>query len=463
MEARKFRGKNIREVFENVKRELGDDALILSQKEIKNVGVEVIATSFVTDDSLSEFSPVSKSKEIFASVYREMTKADKAYEAQKTNVNNVSDFEKHSSAENIAAGITPEQRRPSVGDVTQGLDSQHQFTSHPDYSQDEEQDCQESINLTRPLEVSERTSSKVEYHVKDPTMDKLRDDLGTIRAMLQDKLDYLQVHEKFKTLPLSHMIFDKLKQFGCSSCVAEELVANLHQDWSESEAWNAVLNKLQTKIKTSPKLLPQHRGNLLLLGSSGSGKTTLLLKILVSYLQVHTNPHVAVISFDHKIGSQAMLKRFCDLLSVPVLFCDNSHYLEHALSFNQKYDLILVDSPAKWPFELHWAQQYLSKCHNPETVYTLCGSTLGAVMETNVRYHQKLFPKLAVITKQDEATSLGHCLSLALEYNLSLVGISSGDNISEGFKRLRSFELVDIAQKLFENSLGVSDKSLAGS
>ena len=309
---------------------------------------------------------------------------------------------------------------------------------------------QDVLMQDKALKVHQKTSDSIEYHIKDPTMEKVKDDLATIRSMLEEKLDYLQVHERFKTKPLSHLIFDKLLNFGCSHAIADELVCDIHQSWSEQEAWNAVLNKLQTRLQTSPKILPQHQGNLIFCGTSGSGKTTLLLKVLVSYLQIHSKPSVAVISFDHKIGAQAFLVRFCQLLSIPLLQFDTHSQLDQALEMNEKFDLLLVDSPTQWPFELRWAKQYLHQCQNPEVLYVLSGTTQSECMQQHIEQHRQLFPKIAVITKEDEALNLGHCLSLALEHNFALAGLSSGENISDGFSRLRSFELVDLAQNLFE-------------
>ena len=444
MQARKFRGKNIKDVFEQVKKELGADAVILSQKEVKNLGVEIIATSLTQDSNLFIDKSSHKSKDVFASVYQEQeTKSEQTVEntpAQSRNVRHEQGYRKSSS--NLETNSTG----PISHHTSQALDKSH---SHIQGTQGT---SSEQKLAMKPIEVAHKTSSSIEYNIKDPTMDKVREDLATIRSMLEEKLDYLQVHEKFKTKPLSHLIYDKLKQFGCSNSVAEELASDINQSWSEQEAWNAVLNQLQKKLQTSPKILPQHKGNLIFLGSSGAGKTTLLLKVLVSYLQLYTTPKIAVISFDHKIGAQAMLSRFCELLSIPLLLFDTNCQLEQALEMNKKFDLILVDTPSLWPFDLRWANQYLNKCQNPEAIYTLSGTLLQQSMEKNIQHHKKLFPKLAVITKEDETSSLGHCLSLSLEYNFSLVGISSGDNISEGFKRLRSFELVDLAQKLFDKS-----------
>lgn len=436
MQARKFRGKSIKEVFDKIKAEIGADAVILSQKEVKNLGVEVIATSLSQDKDLfvETRAECNKSKEVFASVYD--GRSDSSSSSLEVTNKERNGFEQHQGG----------SRREITEDFTKTpLDKNHPEISH--------NEPLEHVTDLKAMSVANRTSSSIEYNINDPIMDKVREDLSTIRSMLEEKLDYLQVHEKFKSKPLSHLIYDKMMSFGCSRNIAEELVGDIHQGWTEQEAWNAVLNKLQNRLQTSPKILPQHKGNLLFLGSSGSGKTTLLLKVLVSYLQLYTKPSVAVISFASNIGAQALLARFCELLSIPLLLFDTSSQLEQALEINKKFDLVLVDSPSMWPFDLSWANTYLNKCTNPEAIYTLSGTLLQDSMSQNIQAHEKLFPKLAVITKGDETSSLGHCLSLALEYDFSLVGISSGENISEGFKRLRSFELVDLAQSLFDKKL----------
>ncbi|MGH8261710.1 MAG: flagellar biosynthesis protein FlhF, partial [Steroidobacteraceae bacterium] len=95
-----------------------------------------------------------------------------------------------------------------------------------------------------------------------------------------------------------------------------------------------------------------------------------------------------------------------------------------------------------------------------ETALVLAASTqAGAVAEVVARF-APANPASCVLTKTDEAASLGGALSVLMRSRLPISYVSEGQRVPEDLRPARALELVSSAVQLAEASGAVADEDL---
>ena len=161
---------------------------------------------------------------------------------------------------------------------------------------------------------------------------------------------------------------------------------------------------------------------------------------------------LALISTDcYKIGAQAQLNTFADLLGVPVHVAATEGELYTLLSSLAKKKLILIDTAGLSQRDSLINQQPTKTRMGVDSIHNylvMSAATQLSVMNDVVDSFGKVGLKGCILTKLDEATQLGNAVTILIEKSLPLVYTTSGQKVPEDLDAINARELIDSAMVL---------------
>lgn len=279
---------------------------------------------------------------------------------------------------------------------------------------------------------------------------KMSAELQAVKTMLQDQLSGLAWNHSEKMEPEKVRLLKRLIQLGIGWDLAQNLVNSI-ETFDES-AWSEVLLELEKRIPTGAGDVVDTGGVVALVGPTGVGKTTTIAKMASRFVMRNSASQLALITTDcYKIGAQAQLKTFADLLGVPVYVAATEGELLNLLASLTSKKLILIDTaglsqkdalierqPTKTKMGLEMIRNYL----------VMSAATQLSVMKDIVGSFGKVGLKGCILTKLDEATQLGNVLTVLIEQKLTPVYASNGQRVPEDLEPIKIRDLVDKAMVL---------------
>ena len=173
-------------------------------------------------------------------------------------------------------------------------------------------------------------------------------------------------------------------------------------------------------------------GHLALVGPSGAGKTTTLQKLAVRHALRYGNHQVGVISLDaERIGAHQALGVFCRMLDVPLKVAQDVDSLDLALRSLRNRSLVLIDIPGHHVASVGQQALFRLMGNIPDlqTYLTLPCTVQYPVMRAWWQGCRSLALRGLVLTKVDEASSLGEAIGLCLQSQLPLAWITDGPDV----------------------------------
>src|SRR5262245_20002075 len=139
-------------------------------------------------------------------------------------------------------------------------------------------------------------------------------------------------------------------------------------------------------------------------GPTGAGKTTIIAK-LAGHAKVRHKKRVALISTDmFRVGGHEQLTRYGELLGVETYACADHSALKNLIATLDDRDLILIDTPGSGPADfgrLHMLES-VTTAADVRVHLVLAAGTRSEDISNIVKRFARFSPRRAVITKMDE-------------------------------------------------------------
>jgi len=288
-------------------------------------------------------------------------------------------------------------------------------------------------------------------------------ELKTLRRMLETQLAHLAWNDLTRRAPVRAEILRELTEIGITHELAEHLVRQLPEDAELTFARRFTIAGLSQYLKVTGDRWLDAGGRVAFAGATGVGKTTTLAKIAVRWVLRHGPRDIALVAADAvRIGAQDQVQSLAQLLGVPAYTPERFEHLPALLArLNER--LILIDTPGS---SVHNPQlaQYLavlaSSASKLETALVLAASTQAGAIEEAVKHFAPANPSCCVLTKLDEAVSLGGVLSVLIRARLPVAYMSEGQRVPEDLRPARALELVSAAVRLAKARGAAADEDL---
>lgn len=236
----------------------------------------------------------------------------------------------------------------------------------------------------------------------------------------------------------------RLVQCGLSMSMAQSVLEGLDAERLDSPDWlQWLVARLSALLPIQPPMpLLQKGGTFVVMGPTGVGKTTALAKMAARCVLQHGPKQVVLVSCDQfRIGAQAQLRIYADLLGIPMVEVNPQEPLGSTGSDALNKRVVLVDTAGVSPKELPLLQQTEALYRNAPRLHRLLvisattdSQTLQGIFDM---YKQALQLRLnrdfagCILTKLDEAATLGPAIDRLIRHQLPLWFTSDGQRVPE--------------------------------
>ncbi|WP_426700470.1 flagellar biosynthesis protein FlhF [Rhodanobacter sp. Col0626] len=260
-------------------------------------------------------------------------------------------------------------------------------------------------------------------------------ELGSLREMLEMQLSSLAWNDMERRQPLRARVLREMTRLGIESDVARALVAELPEKINTEQARYLPLGMLSRHLAVSGRgLSSDDRGATALVGPTGVGKTTTIAKLAARAVMRHGADQVALVSTDHyRIGAAAQLEHYGRLLGVRVYPAYDAESLRKVLEMLRSRHTVLIDTAGVAGTDPRLVQQLeiLADASDLRACLVLAANAQSQSLDDAVRAYLPLKPHACILTKLDEAPSLGGALSVLIRHRLPLDYTTDGQRVPE--------------------------------
>lgn len=284
------------------------------------------------------------------------------------------------------------------------------------------------------------------------SLDAMRFELNGLRELIEVQLGSMAWGQMQSRRPQQAALWRRLQRMGLPAELSRVLLERVSAVPEQRQAWRMILAHLAHAIKT-PKVEPLEEGGVIaLVGPAGMGKTTTLAKMAARYVLKYGAQHVALVSMDsYRIGAQEQLKTLGRILNVSVTQVDPGTSLTQALEPLARKRVVLIDTaglPGNDP-ALHMQLETLAgRGVKSKNYLVLAATSQSQVLKAAYHSYKRCGLTGCILTKADEATSLGEVLSLAISQHLPVAYLADGPRIPDDLHVPRSHQLVSRAVSL---------------
>ncbi|KPK39046.1 MAG: hypothetical protein AMJ69_06820 [Gammaproteobacteria bacterium SG8_47] len=281
---------------------------------------------------------------------------------------------------------------------------------------------------------------------QEPTLVEMRDELRTLRGLLVDQLSGLAWGELARHRPVYARLLRRLLALGLAPELAGQLASTAQEQRDYDHSWRLALGGLAHRLPVAGDDLMQRGGVVALVGPTGVGKTTTAAKLAARFVLRNGANRVAFVTTDcYRVGAQDQLRSYARILGVPMHVAQDSAGLHDTLANLYDKDLVIVDTAGMSQRDMRLTEQLGMLDREHDTVHTYL--VLATNMQRSVVYETvKSFTAVplagCMLTKIDEAVSLGAALSALIEYQLPVAYVSDGQRVPEDLHIARQHSLV---------------------
>ncbi len=279
-------------------------------------------------------------------------------------------------------------------------------------------------------------------------------ELRSMRHLLESQLSRLAWNDLSRRSPAQAELLKQLTEIGLAEDLATQLVQELPEQMPFDDAQRRTLAQLARRIVVTGDDLLDLGGRVAFVGPTGVGKTTIIAKLAARWVMRHGARDLALVSTDaQRFGAHEQLRTLGRLLGVEAFCLDDAAELPELLTRLGSRRLVLIDTAGQSPRDAELGARAggfatLAASHGVKCWLTLsCGAQAGVLTDAIARFGV-YSPVCCVLTKLDEAASLGGTLSALVKHQIPVSYISDGQRIPEDLNPARAHQLVSRAVQL---------------
>ena len=404
MNVKKFSASSSREALRQVREALGPDAVILSNRNL-NGQVEILALA--SDDMSSLAAPM---------VEKETLPAQIALPEQEATM--LSAFAKRRGEVDQAAGLAG------------------------------------AIEQSRYLRAAEPVAAVSMSAAPSREMAQMMQELRAMRSMMESQFSELSWNAQQQREPMKATVLREMLAAGFSASLSRYLTENLPAGGTQAEGMNWIRSVLARNISTigDESEMLEKGGIFALVGPTGVGKTTTTAKLAARCVMRHGPGKLALITTDgYRIGGYEQLRIYGKILGVMVHSVKDESDLRIALDELKNKHTVLIDTVGVSQRDQMVGEQIaMLQGAGAQVKRLLClnATSTGETLSEVVRAYQGAGLAGCVMTKLDEAATIGSVLDVVIRQKLNLYYVANGQRVPEDLHVANKQYLVDRAFKL---------------
>jgi flagellar biosynthesis protein FlhF len=292
-------------------------------------------------------------------------------------------------------------------------------------------------------------------------------ELRMLRSLVEGQLAALAYADLKRRDPARSEVLKRLLEAGFGSALARELVDELPEGLDVPRALRLTKTRLQQRLRVAlPDAgLVEGGGILALVGPTGVGKTTTVAKLAAECAIRLGAEKIALVTTDtYRIGAVDQLRIYGKIIGAPVYAIRTEADLRNTLSDLRSRHLVLIDTVGMSQRDRRLADQValLSRSERRvRRVLLLSAVSHANVLEDVVRAYRDDDLAGCILTKIDEALTLGGPLDALVRHNLTLHYVTNGQRVPEDMHRPNPLYLVERAFRDAAHTPGMDETEVA--
>ncbi|MDP3087417.1 MAG: flagellar biosynthesis protein FlhF [Methylotenera sp.] len=485
MNIKRFFGKNSREALSMVRKALGEDAVILSNRAM-NGGNEIMA--FKEEDMNRMVERQSdeidiSSNRMQSQVSPSQTPSNRAQSNQHSGFDNsepttlLSLLHNNRTQSNADSNRYESNRHESFNseieeydEIVKRTESTRQLTSN---KQDVQQKTSQDQSFQQPAvrqvaakqsaprqqtndmqPSAQKSAIKQQAQQSNVQMTEMLSEMRNMRSVIESQLTAISWGNIQQRDPSKSQTLSALLSAGFSASLSRQLAENMPSNLSgdKAMAWiKAILAINLNTIENDAEALDQG-GIFALIGPTGVGKTTTTAKLAARYVMKHGTKNLGLITTDaYRIGGHEQLRIYGKILGVMVHAVKDEADLKIALNELKNKHTILIDTVGVSQRDRMVAEQIamLSNVNIPiKKLLCLNATSTGETLADVIRAYKGKGLDGCLITKLDEAATIGNALDVIIREKLKLYYVANGQRVPEDIHLANKQYLIQHSLKL---------------
>ena len=300
---------------------------------------------------------------------------------------------------------------------------------------------------------------------QEPTLVQMRREIASLRDMLQSQLSDLTWKDMERQNPTQVQLMQRLLRMGVDAELARLTTQKAVGIDDLDTAWRQSLGRLAQQIYIEHHDLIEHGGIVALVGPTGVGKTTSIAKLAARCALKHGARNVALITTDcYRIGGQEQLRTYARILGVPVRVARNHQELGETLNDLLDRRFILIDTAGMNQRDMQLTEKFALLKHQSSKIknyLAISATTQVGALNDIIKGFSHLDLSGCILTKTDEASSLGGAISALIQHRLPLAYIAHGQQVPEDLSLARPNTLVNQASSLIDDQQQLDPQTMS--
>jgi flagellar biosynthesis protein FlhF len=283
---------------------------------------------------------------------------------------------------------------------------------------------------------------------------EVMNEIRSMRGMLESQLAEIAWGSQQKREPVKSAVLREMLAAGFSASLARYLTEKLPADSTleTGMAWiRSVLSRNFSAIDNENEIL-ERGGVYALVGPTGVGKTTTTAKLAARCVMRHGTGKLALITTDgYRIGGYEQLRIYGKILGVMVHSVKDETDLRIALDELKGKHTVLIDTVGMSQRDQMVGEQIAmlqGAGNHVKRLLCLSATSTGETLNEVVRAYQGAGLSGCIMTKLDEAATVGNVLDVVIRQKLNLFYVANGQRVPEDLHVANKEYLIDRAFKL---------------
>ena len=286
------------------------------------------------------------------------------------------------------------------------------------------------------VQVLEKTAAEPMASNPEDTekIQRLEDELAQMKAMLAQVMSKDQPKDKVsiqEALRRQEVDEELLKDMAAQLPAGDTLL-----DSQDERAAEVLAGYLGDAMNFSEGItLNKHGVRIVaLIGATGVGKTTTLAKIAARFV-LEKNIRAALITADtYRISAVEQLKTYSDIIGLPLEIVYSPDELKVAIHKHRDKDLILIDTAGRSQhneYQMKELQEFLAVNSHIECHLVMSATTKNRDAAEILDKFSACEPDRVIFTKTDETSSVGLILNLLAKRDIALSFLTNGQSVPD--------------------------------
>ena len=265
--------------------------------------------------------------------------------------------------------------------------------------------------------------------------DMQQQELQDMRHLMDTGLAAITWNDKRVREPMQARVLEELSSMNIEPDVALALAALTPERTTRVDPRQIPLALLCKYLPVITDETCSRGGIVAIVGPTGAGKTTTIAKLAARWCAQYGVDDIALISTDcYRSGAREQLSIYARNLGVPMYAADSGEELAGDLAQLSTKKLILIDTAGMGPRDVRLTEQLAALSFGAAQARVLLALPAQAevqALEEIVRAYAPAAAVGCILTKVDEAASLGAVLSVTLRHEMKIAYVCDGQRVPE--------------------------------